>query len=253
MHQLLAALFVFCAAPALAQFDPVVVGPKDRYAKPLLVVTPIFPKNVSLEGLPVEIRVTGTVTTTGAFTTPVFSPAEGKQAYVQAVQDVLHEWRFRPSIDWITCRAVSTQAVVIVYFELRDGKPAILVSSPVAEKIAGIAGDEVPAPKRFERKPKPEYPRGMLNNGVEGKAEILLQVNGKGEILHKSVASSIPLPDFGRAAIESMSGSRFAMKESAAKPDVTACVTIPVLFCITHHDADFPSPECRPGETKTAR
>lgn len=102
---------VFC------QSEPVPVDEKDAWAQPLLIFPPVFPKDVPAGMLPIEICVNGTVTTDGTFTSPVFTPAEGKEQFVQAVTDVIHHWRFRPAIEKDGCRTKGNRAFLIVYFE----------------------------------------------------------------------------------------------------------------------------------------
>ena len=225
--------------------EPVLATEKDAWARPLVVVTPVFPKDVPPATLPVEIRVNGTVSTDGKFNSPVFTPAEGRESFVQSVKDVLPHWRFRPAFDGKTCETKESEASFIVYFELKGGAASISVSSPVVEKPK--PNDDVLAQLdyvRFSRSAKIVYPEAALKAGIEGFAEISMQVNNEGDIISKSVISSTPNSLFGDAALQGLLGARFSKNEGRRPADKPQCAIWPVNFCIRGL-VSYPDPHCR--------
>lgn len=218
--------------------EPTEVTEEQAWARPLLVVPPTFPKDAPSEMLPVEIRVEGTVTADGTFTSPVFVPSEGKQEFVQAVADVLQFWRFRPVFDR-DCKIKESRVRLNVYFELKEGNPSISISSPVAKKVDRTRN--AAAVPQFVRRPKPEFPPAALQAGIEGFAEICMVVDGDGEIVSKTVISSLPNALFGKAALDALSRARFSRSDMTGRPNKTVSIALPINFCIegpvSYHDS----------------
>jgi len=241
MQRLLTIFVLFCASSAFCQTDLREVGPKDAYALPLFIVSPVFPGNISPDSLPVEIRVTGTVTLAGKFKEPAFSPAEGKAPFVQSILDVLPGWRFRPAIDGVACNTKESQAVVIVYFEFKDGKPSISISSPVHREITGVSQVFDGKSRGFARRPKTTYPISMSRRGIEGTVEVLVKADGEGEIVAKRIIYSIPSDDFGEAVLDALKPVTFTKDTPPSSTNV--CYTYLTLFCMAS-GVDFPDPKC---------
>jgi tetratricopeptide (TPR) repeat protein len=246
MRKLLKVLVLFGSFAAYCQSNPVEVTAKDAYAQPLLIVPPVFPKNTSQELLPLELRMTGTVDAGGNFTLPVFTPAQNTTDFTRAVLDVLPYWRFRPALDRKACKAVDSKAVVNIYFELKEGQPSISVSSPA--RTNGAPGR--PGSQAFVTRPTIQYPASMLARGIEGSVEALMRVNGKGEVVERSLLFSIPKPEFGVATIEGLRRVEFSSDESIKDLEATSCYTVPIKFCIENGHPDYADPKCSPEYTK---
>jgi TonB family protein len=228
---------------ALCQ-EPTLVTESDAWARPLLVVAPSFPKDVRPEMLPVEIHIEGTVTEKGTFVSPVFSPASGKEIFVQSVAGVIKDWRFRPALDANECKTRESRGSVNVYFELKDGKPSISVSS--AFKTKPDAGGSIESGIHIVRKGKKEFPPLAFDAGIEGSAELLMSVDPHGAIVSTIVVSSLPNELFGKAAVEGFASAKYSEIESTERPDKMRCATILVKFCIRDSgQVRYRSPNCR--------
>ena len=232
-------------ASASAQSDPRAIREDDKYVRPIFIVPPAFPKSEPTDKLPVEIRVSGSVSVEGVLEAPDFSPTEGNEKFITAIKDVLNLWRFRPAIGNETCMPVVSTGVVLVWFEEKDGMPSVSVSMPKRPSASGTADAK---PKRFPRvfvnRPKIEYPFRARIAGMEGSAELLFNVNHQGETLQTTVLYSIPNKIFGDAAI---AGSR-RVKFVAGAPDDDAkknvCTILPFYYCL-ESDASYPMPACK--------
>jgi len=231
---------------ALCQ-EPALVTESDAWARPLLVVTPSFPKDVRPEMLPVEIHIEGTVTEKGNFVSPVFSPAPGKEIFVQSVSGVIKDWRFRPALDTNECKTRESRTSVNVHFELKDGRPSIFVTSAAIAKpdAGGITKSEI----HVVRKGKKEFPPLAFDAGIEGSAELLMSVDARGEIVRTTVVSSLPNEMFGKAAAEGFARARYSEIESTERPDKMRCATILVNFCIRDSgQIRYRNPNCHEGQ-----
>ena len=232
-------------ASASAQSDPRAIQEEDKYVRPVLIVSPAFPKLEPADKLPVEIRVSGSVSVEGVLEAADFSPIEGNEKFINAIKDVLNLWRFRPAIGKEVCMPVVSTGVVLVWFEEKDGIPTVSVSVPKWPSASGVA-DAKPKnlPREFVNRPKIEYPFSARRAGMEGAAELLFNVNYEGEALQTTVLYSIPNKIFGDAAI---AGSR-RVRFSAGAPDddvkKNVCFVVPFKYCLSS-GASYPLTACR--------
>ncbi|MBL0121487.1 MAG: hypothetical protein IPP88_01735 [Betaproteobacteria bacterium] len=81
-----------------AQLLPRPLQDSDKFASPILTIRPKFPDREPTDIFPVEIRITGNINEAGVLTSPTFSPAEGKEKFVRAIEEVLPQWRFQPDL-----------------------------------------------------------------------------------------------------------------------------------------------------------
>ena len=124
-------LLLSASVLAIAQSDPRPLQEEDKYARPLLVVPPVFPKREATDKLPVEIRVSGSVSEDGTMESVEFSPIKGNEKFIQAIKDVLPLWRIRPAVDGKLCAPVTAKGVILVWFEEKEGAPSVSVSTPL--------------------------------------------------------------------------------------------------------------------------
>jgi outer membrane biosynthesis protein TonB len=238
---LLASALALNSLGALCQ-EPTLLKESDGWARPLLVVAPSFPNDFRPEMLPVEIHIEGIVTEKGTFESPVFSPAPGREIFVQSVSGVIKDWRFRPALDAKECKTKESRVSVNVYFELKDGQPSISVSSPVVTKPdAGSTKSEI----HIVRRGKTQFPPLAFDAGIEGSAELLTSVDARGEAVSTTVVSSLPNELFGKAAVEGFARAKYSEIESTESPDKMRCATILVKFCIRDSgQVRYHSPNC---------
>lgn len=237
-------LLLGASAIAIAQSDPRPLQEEDKYVRPLLVVPPVFPKREATDKLPVEIRVSGSVSEAGTMESVEFSPLDGNEKFIQAIKDVLPLWQIRPAVDGKLCVPVVGKGVILVWFEEKNGAPSVSVSTQKQEpESAPVDGKPRAAPRTFVVRPKVDFPTAARRAGLEGSAELLLKANHQGELLQATVLFSIPHRMFGD---EARAGSR-RVKFSAGAPDEdaqkTLCIIMPFKFCLTSF-VDYPSPAC---------
>lgn len=226
-------------SPRVFGQDAIPVTENDSWARPLLIVPPEFPKGIAGDAPSIEIRVEGTVGLDGSFKSPVFTTPEGREAYVQAIKNVITYWRFRPALDLERCKPRESKSVLNVYFETKDGKPSISVSSPLGEKSAqALAG------RRLVHKPKINFPDAAYSGGIEGSVELLIEVDRDGYVVGNTVLSSLPNRLFGQSVLQEFSKARFSKIESGEGNEKPVCCIFLVTFCLTGIPPRFRDPHC---------
>lgn len=219
------------ATGAVAQSVPRPVSAADVAARPVLVVAPAFPALAPGEATSAEIRVSGIVSQAGSLDAAEFVPAPGKEKYVQAVREVLHLWKFRPAISESDCAPVAQKQTFVVWFGQDGGKPSVSVSiaksNPSASATTGAGGTG--QTRSWRQRPSIEFPEAAQERGIEGAAEVALQVNASGEILKSTLVYATPLSVFGEAAMRGVRSASLAPLASAGGDK--ACMVVPFGFC----------------------
>ncbi len=241
-------LFLLLAAISsltLAQSEPRPLQEEDKYFRPILVVTPEFPKRDPSDVLPVEIRVSGSVNAAGSLDAAEFSPIEGNEKFINSIKEVLGLWRFRPAVDSKACAPVASNGVLLVWFEEKNGVPSVSVSTPKRQQVS-VAPDAKPrpTPRVFISRPKPEYPVGARRAGMEGSTELLFSANHQGEVLQTTVLYSIPNKIFGDAAITGARRVKFSPGAPEVDPQKSVCILVPFKYCLSS-GAIYPYSGCR--------
>lgn len=228
-------LLLSASVLAIAQTDPRPLQEEDKYARPLLVVPPVFPKREVTDKLPVEIRVSGSVSEDGTMESVEFSPLEGNEKFIQAIKDVLPLWRIRPAVDGKLCAPVAAKGIILVWFEEKNGAPSVSVSTPKQEPVsASVDGKPRAAPRTFVVRPKVNFPTGARRAGMEGSTEILIKANHQGELLQATVLFSIPHRMFGDAARAGSTRVKFSAGSPEEDVQKTVCIVVPFNFCLTN-------------------
>ena len=249
-----APLLILLAASTLvhAQSDPRPLQEEDKYVRAVLIVPPAFRELDPTMKLPVEIRVKGTVNDKGVMESVEYSPVEGNEKFIAAIERVLPLWIFRPAVDGVSCAPIASTGVLLVWFEERDGKPVVSVSMPKMQPPAKpIDAKPAPVPRDLEIRPKATYPRSARRAGMEGTAELLFKVDQKGEVLQTRVVYSSPLKEFGEEALAGARRVKFSAAAADADIQKAICIVAPYVFCLPD-GAKHPSPACqnRKFETK---
>ena len=131
----------------------------------------------------------------------------------------------------------------IVNFELKAGNPSISVSSPVVEK-----SDPTGTPLRglhLVSEHRAPFPYDARQAGIEGFAEIIVEVDSEGDIASKAIISSVPNALFGQAAMGALRYAKFSKIDMSQYPYKTICVVLPFNFCMPSGQARYPDPRCR--------
>lgn len=229
---------------AIAQSNPRAIQEEDKYVRPLLIVAPAFPQQAPTDKLPVEIRVSGSVGEDGVMVSPEFSPLEGNEKYINAIKDVIPHWRFRTAVDNELCAPVASNGVLLVWFEEKEGKPSVSVSTPKAKPVSEpVDGKPRPVLRNFVVRPKVEYPVAARRLGVEGAAELLFKVSQQGEVLQTRVLYSLPNKQFGDHSIYGSRRVSFTAGTSGDDPQKTICILVPFTYCLENR-ADYPYVAC---------
>jgi TonB family protein len=232
------------ATSSIAQSDPREISAEDKYIRPILLVVPDVPKRDPADKWPIEIRVSGTVNESGTLDAAAFSPVEGNEKYIQAINDVLSFWRFRPAIDDKLCAPVASTGVVLVWFEEKDGKPSVSVSVPKNSSEPGANNAAAATPRvTLKVRPKVEYPPDARRVGMEGSTELLFQVNPQGEIIQTRPLYSIPNKKFGDEALRGARRTQFSLSAAGDAPAKNLCISIAFFFCLKS-PATYPSQAC---------
>lgn len=244
----LATLLCFCtiSLSAFAQLDPRTLGEEDKVARPVLVVPPAFPARDATDKFPVEIKISGTVSEAGIMESPVFSQAEGKEKFIQAIQEVLPLWRFRPAADRVSCSPIKSYRVMSIWFEEKNGVPSVWASTSTAKSSQSpiVDGKTNILPRSFVWRPKVEYPQAAQRAGMEGAVDLLFQVNHQGEVLKVKVLYSTPKQIFADAALEGSKRVTFSSGAVDSNPHEKVCIVAPFLFCLTDV-AEYPISACK--------
>lgn len=224
-----ASLLLLCTGAIAQTARP--LSDQDVAARPVLVIAPAYPALSAGEPTNAEIRVSGTVSRAGTLEQAQIVPAPGREKYVEAVKDVLPLWRFRPSVSETECAPVAQQQSFVVWFSQDKGKPAVSVSVARDNKAAVAPGKAASAPgaRAWRTRPGIEFPENARERGIEGAAEVALQVSAGGEILKSTLVYATPLAAFGEAALRGVRGASLAPLANAASGP--SCMLVPFGFC----------------------
>ena len=222
------------------------VAESDRLGPPgpILLVAPDIPKRDPADKWPIEIRVSGTVNELGTLDSAAFSPVEGNERYIQAIKEVLSFWRFRPAIDNKLCAPVASTGVVLVWFEEKDGKPSVSVSTPKISSEPEANKAAIATPRvTMKIRPKVEYPTDARRVGMEGSAELLFQVSPQGEVIQTKLLYAVPDKIFGDEALRGARRTQFSLSAAADAPAKNLCVLLPISFCL-QSPVTYPAQAC---------
>lgn len=222
-------LLLSCTA-ALAQTARPLSG-QDVAARPVLVIAPAYPALAAGDPTAAEIRVSGTVSRQGTLEQAQISPAPGREKYIEAVKEVLALWRFRPSISEAECAPVAQQQSFVVWFSQERGKPSVSVSvaKDAGTTVAPGKAAASPGARAWRTRPSIEFPENARERGIEGAAEVALQVGAGGEILKSTLVYASPLAVFGEAALRGVRTASLAPLTTASGGPT--CMLVPFGFC----------------------
>ncbi len=233
MHKLAFLIFALLI-PATAAFGQEArpLDERDGYATVMLVLPPEYPPDAVKEGSgkSIEVAVSGTVGVDGRMVPKEFTMAQRDERFIAAVRAVLPEWRFVPAVDDAACSAKVSEASVLVWFDIKDGKPAISVSVPEAAARAKRAVVAKQGGKLTFRDSKAfVYPEAARQAGVEGKVIALAKVDGQGQPTEVSVLAHLPATDiFDGPAIEGIRQAKYVGGEAGK----AFCAQIPMMYCL---------------------
>lgn len=239
---------LFCAAslPSFSQSDPRPIQAEDKLARPILIIAPKYPVREPGDNSSVEIRVTGIVTKEGVMELPVFTPYAGNEKFIAAIQEVLALWRFRPAIDNRMCAPTSSPGTISVWFEEKNGRPSVSVSTPTTSATNDELknGDQRLLQRKMLWRPKAEFPVKARQVGMEGAAEVLVRVNYAGDVVQSTLLYSTPHIIFGEAAIASLGRLKLSPIVGESDPQESTCYVMKFTFCFNDGPAEYPNSAC---------
>jgi TonB family protein len=136
-------------------------------------------------------------------------------AFVTAVQDALHKWRFEPTASATTPRREVIRfdfkrTGVIGSLSQRDANKALFPDAAAQSlPIKTVAWEELTAPPERIATALPAYPAALRRERVKGYAMVSFLIDAKGAVRVPTVAGSSD-PAFGTAALVAVKQWRFA-------------------------------------------
>lgn len=249
-YALVLSVLVLASSGALAQPATVPVNETNSIARPLLIVSPKYPKDAPPEKKRVEVQVKGKVTTQGNFASAVYSSREGDEVFVQALRDVLEMWRFIPAIDSQECKAKEHDATVFVWFDMNEDGPSISASMP-PKKPGPASAEERKAPRKplkyAPRKgPYIDYPLRALRAGIEGTTMVLLKVKKSGEVETINILAYSPSDVFNEEVLSGLRELRYEPFDPLVygRDSEAICAEVTVQFCMREASVSIPNPQC---------
>ncbi len=243
-----AAACLFWSIAASAQTMALLPGGRSPVAEPLVIVAPEYPLRVLREKQHVEVRIDGKVTAGGRFVASRYSSGEGEEGFAQAIRAVLDDWRFIPAIEG--CRAADADAILYVWFDMKDGRPAIsaTLDKPGAARVKA-AGEPMPnASIRLKSMPAIDYPTSLWFREIEGSVIALVKTGAAGEVSDATVLVSMRDDGFNEAVASALRQAKFELLDAAAFRDGGgACVKVDKNFCLKGGGRGFTNPRCRQG------
>jgi hypothetical protein len=241
---LAAAAFAAVALGATAQTFTVLEGGRRELSEPLLIVAPDYPRNWGKEKPHVEVRVKGTVAIDGRFLASGYSAGPDDGRFVDAVKTVLGEWRFVPAVEG--CKAAARDATLLVWFDLKDDRPAIAAlidrdeESPEAKAVAAQAHAKV---VRAASLPRIEFPTSMWRRQIEATVMALVKVDPAGSVEEAGLLAYMPVDGFNDTVLA-------AMRQATFRDAAGACLKADLDFCL-QGGGRFNNPRCR-GDRRSA-
>ena len=183
-------------------------GGNSRMAQPLVIVAPEYPVRELRERKHVEVRVEGKVSAEGRFVATAYSAGEGEESFTQAIRAVLAQWRFIPDVEG--CKAKDADAILYVWFDIKDDRPAIsaTLDKPQAPgvKPAGEAPNRSLRPKSM---PAIDYPTNLWFREIEGSVIALVKTDAAGGVEDAAVLASMPNDGFNEAVTGALRQAKF--------------------------------------------
>lgn len=204
----------------------------STYARPARVLPPEYPAEQLKKGITAKVEASLRIDENGAVKEVLSIKADsGETAFENAVREAVGQWKFTHFID-CQCTPVEFTSRQIVWFEIRDGQPAISVSR----------GED--PPRRYTNKKPLKYlngaevykavsesfPRKARRASQGGVVFALSTVNPQtGEVEKIDIKHVDARADlrhyFSEAAKWALSKARYELTE-ADKPPIQACITV---------------------------
>lgn len=208
-----------------------------KFATPRMVVPPVYPADRLKNGVTTQVEAILRISGRG-FASQVLSikSGNGDEAFEKAVKDVLRYWEFESYTD-CECKPVESTARLTVWFEIKEGKPSISVSSPPPEANPGVHSKPLPLLNEEEtrRAVVMSFPRGPRRLGHSGIVYAMSTIANPGGTVEsvKIVqvdADKKSATSYATAAAEALKTARYDLSGVDPKQQVRTCYTLTYIL-----------------------
>lgn len=200
-----------------------------RWAEPKLIVEPEYPaaelaaRITGTVDIDAHVPFSGKVSKINNITSDPRSPALEK-----AVMDVLKYWTFHGETA-CDCMPVAADLKLRVWFEIRDEKPIISVSSPPRHSESASTGPELKNRDALIKALARSYPREARRAGAEGDVHVAIHVDpatGRVREVEVKLVRSSMKKIFSEAVREGLATAEFSVDGLAKDAKPLACLTV---------------------------
>lgn len=209
----------------------------STFATPIGVVPPEYPAEPLQKGITAEVDAVLQISERGTMRKVLSVKASnGDVAFEKAVKDVVHYWNFQPYTN-CDCVPVEFTARLKIWFEIKEGKPSISVSSPPPEANPGVHSKPLPLLNEEEtrRAVVMSFPRGPRRLGHSGIVYAMSTIANPGGTVEsvKIVqvdADKRSATSYATAAAEALKTARYDLSGVDPKQQVRTCYTLTYIL-----------------------
>jgi TonB family protein len=214
------------AASAAHASDPRIVTEvemQQRAARPVAIVAPQYPPAALQAKVEGTVDIFGTIKPDGHMRVERLEGSPEREDFKAAVTEVIGLWKLEPAYH-ADCRPHETPGQVRVWFELKEGQPAISVSRGVLPESPRPPPES--AALKVVKRVDPVYPRAGVYAGVQGTVEAFMEVGASGEVTNVEIVPNALPYQFDNAVVKALKQFRFEPLADA-KP---ACAAYTINF-----------------------
>ncbi|MGZ5113275.1 MAG: energy transducer TonB [Usitatibacter sp.] len=194
-----------------------------RAARVTMFVPPDYPAQALREGVEATVDVTGVVAANGSLRVTGMTSSVDREDFRTAVGEVTRFWILSPKYG-PDCRPRDVEGTVRVWFELKEGKPAISMSMPRRQGTDAAKNDGTEL-RPLRARPIPQYPRAALTKNIQGGVDALLRIAPAGDVEEVVIVPGLYAEVFADVVIKALSRWQFPPASAAAGP---RCGFVPV-------------------------
>lgn len=182
-------------------------------ARVVMFVPPDYPPAALRENVEATVDVVGTVRPDGRLEVARMEASVERAEFRKAIEEVAKFWLFRPSYDR-QCRPREVEGRLRIWFEIKEGKPAISISVPRVDRAAVEARSPIERGTiKVVHRVEPRFPREAQNRGMTGAVEALMRVAPSGVVEEVVIVPGVHAKVFGPAVAEALSQWRYAPRD----------------------------------------
>lgn len=202
-------------------------------ARVVMFVPPEYPAAALRENVEATVDVVGTVRADGVLEVARMEASVDRAEFREAIEEVSKFWLFRPSYDR-QCRPQKVEGRLRIWFEIKDGKPAISISVPKVDRAVVEARSPIERGTiKVVHRVQPLFPREAQQRGMEGAVEALMRVAPAGEVEEVVIVPGVHAKVFGPAVAQALAQWRYAPRDGPV-----GCYQSEIVFSLR----DMPPP-----------